>query len=131
VSINESMEMYLETIYVLENIHGHAHVVDIAERLGVSKPSVTKAANYLSDQGYVTKEKYGTITLTDRGRDVSREIYANHQMIALFLEHSLRLSPEEASQNACRMEHFASEEMLAAIKRYLKEHNLECRYLPL
>ena len=51
MSINESMEMYLETIYVLENIHGHAHVVDIAERLGVSKPSVTKAANYLSDQG--------------------------------------------------------------------------------
>ena len=61
MSINESMEMYLETIYVLENIHGHAHVVDIAERLGVSKPSVTKAANYLSDQGYVTKEKYGQL----------------------------------------------------------------------
>lgn len=125
MSNNESMEMYLETIYILENNHGHAHVVDIAKRLDVSKPSVTKAANYLSEQGYINREKYGTITLTAKGRKVSKEIYTNHQLIKQYLEHSLKMSSEEACKNACKIEHVVSAELLAAIKNYLKKNNLE------
>ena len=120
MSNNESMEMYLETVYVLENSHGHAHGVDIARQLNVSKPSVTKAIRYLKDQGLVDTEKYGTITLTEEGRKISEKIYSNHQLIALFLESSLKLSPKEASINACKIEHVLSDEMLEAIKRYLK-----------
>ncbi|MDD2493767.1 MAG: metal-dependent transcriptional regulator [Tissierellia bacterium] len=124
MSNNESMEMYLETVYILENNHGHAHGVDIAKHLGVSKPSVTKAIKNLKDQGLVNTQKYGTITLTEKGREISAEIYNNHQILELFLEHSLKLSPNEASMNACKIEHVVSEEMLEAIKSYLKKHNI-------
>lgn len=122
---NESMEMYLETVYVLENSHGHAHGVDIAKQLNVSKPSVTKAIKYLKDQGLVDTQKYGTITLTEKGREISEKIYCNHQLIALFLEHSLKLSAKEASVNACKIEHILSDEMLEAIKGYLKTNNID------
>lgn len=124
MSNNESMEMYLETVYILENNHGHAHGVDIAKRLGVSKPSVTKAIKYLKAQGFVNTQKYGAITLTEKGRELSEEIYNNHQLIELFLEHSLKLSAGEASINACKIEHVLSDVMLEAIKSYLKENNI-------
>jgi len=119
------MEMYLETVYLLENNHGHAHVVDIANRLGVSMPSVSKAIKQLKSQGLVNKQKYGTITLTEKGIEVSKQIYATHQLVTLFLEHSLNLSAEEADKNACKIEHVLSNEMLEAIKNYLKIHNIE------
>lgn len=119
------MEMYLETVFILENDHGHAHGVEIAKRLGVTKPSVTKAIKYLSDQGYVNTQKYGTITLTQKGRDLSEEIYSNHQLIEKFLEHSLSLSAEQSNSNACKMEHILSEEMLEAIRNYLIKNNIK------
>ena len=122
---NESMEMYLETVYMLESSHGHAHGVEIAKRLNVSKPSVTKAVKYLKDQGFVNTQKYGTITLTEKGRQVSEEIYGNHQLITQFLEHSLQLSAKEASINACKIEHILSDVMLEAIKIYLKKNNID------
>lgn len=126
---NESMEMYLETIYLLESNHGHAHVVDIAKQLSVSKPSVTKAIKQLKNQGYVDTEKYGTITLTDKGREKSEEVYRNHQLIELFLVHSLNLSAEQAAINACKIEHVLSEEMIEAIKSYLKKNNISINKL--
>lgn len=122
---NESMEMYLETVYVLERTHGHAHVVDIAKHLDVSKPSVTKAIKGLKSQGYVDTEKYGTIALTEKGRMRSEEIYGNHQLISRFLEHSLELTAAEAGMNACRIEHILSGGMLEAIRCYLIKNNLD------
>ena len=119
---NESSEMYLETIYLLERQHGHAHVVDIARQLGVSKPSVTKAMNHLEKEKLIKNETYRPITLTEKGRSVSENIYKKHQLIATFIEQSLGLSHKEAVQNACLMEHNISEAMLEAIKRYLKSY---------
>lgn len=127
MSNNESMEMYLETVYILETNHGHAHGVDIAKRLGVSKPSVTKAMNYLKSKGLVNKEAYGSITLTEKGKKLSEKIYANHQLITLFLEHSLELTAEEAALNACKMEHVLSDRMIESIKMYLKKNQIETR----
>ncbi|NLZ52410.1 MAG: metal-dependent transcriptional regulator [Thermoanaerobacteraceae bacterium] len=124
MSNNESMEMYLETVYILEDSHGHAHGVDIAKRLGVSKPSVTKAINDLHARGFVNKQKYETITLTEKGRMISEKIYNNHQMISVFLEHSLELPADEADKIACRMEHILSEKVLEAIKNYLEKNNM-------
>jgi DtxR family transcriptional regulator, Mn-dependent transcriptional regulator len=116
---NASTEMYIETIYILEQNHGHAHVVDIAKRLGVTKPSVSKAMNQLKEQGFVNQEAYGPIKLTAKGNGYAREIYEKHQLISRYLEKSLRLAPDEASENACRMEHCITDVMLAAIKGYL------------
>lgn len=124
MSNNESMEMYLETIHILEKSHGHAHGVEIAERLGVSKPSVSKAMNYLKDKGLVNKEAYGTITLTKKGKELSEQIYNNHKLISLFLEHSLQLTAEEADENACRMEHVITDVLLEAIEEYLYKNNI-------
>lgn len=121
---SESMEMYLETVYLLENSHGHAHGVDIAKCLGVSKPSVTKAIKHLKEEGFVDKQKYGTITLTEKGRKISKEIYGNHQLISVFLRDSLELSPKEAEKNACKMEHIISDNMLGAIKNYIKKKSI-------
>ena len=121
------MEMYLETVYVLESNHGHAHGVDIADKLGVSKPSVTKAMNYLKEEGLVLKETYGAITLTDAGREMSERIYQKHQTIETFLNHSLGLSSAQASKDACKIEHVLSDKMMDAIEAYLIKHNLEVK----
>jgi Mn-dependent DtxR family transcriptional regulator len=124
MSNNESMEMYLETIHILEKNYGYARGVEIAERLGVSKPSVSKAMNYLKDKGLVNKEAYGTITLTKKGKELSEQIYNNHKLVALFLKHSLQLTAEEADENACRMEHVLTEGMIEAIEAYLRKNNI-------
>jgi len=122
---SESMEMYLETIHILEKSYGHAHGVEIAERLGVSKPSVSKAMKYLKDKGLVNKEAYGTITLTHKGKLLSEQIYTNHRLLSLFLEHSLELTADKAGENACRLEHIVSDEMLEAIEKYLHKNNIK------
>ena len=127
MSNNESMEMYLETVYILENNDGHAHGAEIGKRLGVSTPSVTKAMKHLKAKGLVNKEPYGTITLTEKGKKISEEIYRNHRLISLFLEHTLELDANEASQNACKMEHVLSDKMLIAIRKYLKENNVDVK----
>lgn len=127
MSYNESMEMYLETVYLLERNHGHAHVVDIANRLDVSKPSVTKAMKLLKEKGLIHKEAYGSITLTKEGLARSEKIYREHQLISLFLEHSLELSADEASENACKIEHVLSDKMVEAIKAYLDKHNVDVK----
>jgi len=121
---SESMEMYLETVHILEKSHGHAHGAEVAKRLGVSKSSVSKAMIYLKDKGLVNKESYGTITLTQKGKELSQQIYNNHKLISLFLEHSLELTSKEADENACRIEHVLSEGMLKAIEEYLYKRNI-------
>lgn len=122
---NESMEMYLETIYLLELHHGHAHGVDIAKKLGVSKPSVTKATKFLKDKGFINKESYGTITLTKEGREISENIYLRHKLITTYLEHSLNLNAIEAAKNACKMEHVISDEMISSIRKYLSDNDID------
>jgi DtxR family transcriptional regulator, Mn-dependent transcriptional regulator len=122
---NESMEMYLETIYILEKNYGHAHVSEVAERLEVSKPSVTKAVKQLKSQGLVNQEPYGSITLTEEGKTISKTIHKNHRLITLFLEDSLKLDVDEAEKNACKIEHILSDKMVIAIKEYLKANNID------
>ena len=117
---SESMEMYLETVYLLEEEHGHAHCADIAIKMGVSKPSVTKAMKQLKIKGYINKETYGTITLTKVGSQVSKQIYSRHNLITDYLIKTLNIKYDEASLNACKIEHVISETMFEAIKTYLK-----------
>ena len=119
--LTESSEMYLATIMILEKELGHVRVVDVAEELEVTKPSVTKAMNHLMKEGYIHKELYGNITLTPEGITVATEVVKKRAMIVSYLERSLGLSHDEAVKNACRMEHVISEEMLQSIKSFLQE----------
>lgn len=121
MNLSESMEMYLETIFLLEKKHGHAHVVDIAENLAVTKPSVTKATDQLQKESFLNKESYGHITLTKKGEDIAKKIYKKHCLIACFLEKTLGLDVEDASVNACRMEHIITDTMIKSIEKYLDE----------
>ncbi len=122
---NESMEMYLETIYILQNNHGHAHVSEVARRLDVSKPSVTKAMKRLKSEGLIDQENYGSIRLTEKGSEISARIHENHRLITLYLQYSLQIGRDEAEKNACKIEHIISKEMVMAIKEYLKKNNID------
>lgn len=120
-NISESSEMYLETIYILEKSHGHAHIAEIARKMGVSKPSVSKSMDQLKKQDLINQDTYGPVTLTDKGKALSSQIYRKHHLISRYLEKSLALSPDEASKNACRMEHSITDAMLKAIANYLSD----------
>ena len=123
MKLTESIEMYLATIMLLEEEHGSAKVVEIADILGVTKPSVSKAMSQLLEDGYIDKELYGHITLTEKGRQAAVKVVKKRRLIISYLQHSLGLSKEEASKNACRMEHVISDEMLEGIRTYLGEHD--------
>jgi DtxR family transcriptional regulator, Mn-dependent transcriptional regulator len=123
MNISESSEMYLETIYILEDVHGHAHIADIAKRLNVTKPSVSKAMEQLKKENLISQESYGPVNLTQKGKAISKQIYKKHHLITLYLKHSLNLDYDEASENACRMEHIITDALLAAIEKYLESEN--------
>jgi len=121
---HDSAEMYLETIYLLEKSQGHAHVAEISKALNISKPSVTKAMDQLKNRLLINKDDYGPVTLTDKGRELSQEIYKRHLIITEYLQQSLNLSPEDAEENACRMEHVITDTLLESIKEYLNKEEL-------
>ena len=120
MKLTESAEMYLATIMLLEEEHAFAKVVEIADILGVTKPSVSKAMSQLQKDGFIDKELYGHITLTDKGELAAEKIVMKRRLIISYLVHSLGLSRNEASKNACRMEHVISDDMFERIKVYLQ-----------
>jgi Mn-dependent DtxR family transcriptional regulator len=117
---HDSIEMYLETIYLLENQNGHAHVAEISKAMNISMPSVTKAMGILKQRYLINKSEYGPINLTDEGREMSRKILEKHVLLTRFFELSLGLSHAEAQENACRMEHVVTDKLMDAVKAYLK-----------
>ena len=120
VKNSESLEMYLETMYRLENEVGKIRCVDIANNLHVSKPSVNKAVNVLKEQGYLTQEVYGNIYLTDAGREIGKSIFNRHKVIMRYLVEILGIDPLIAEEDACKMEHILSDETFNKMKENLK-----------
>ena len=116
--LQESGEMYLETIYVLSKNNTIVRSIDVVEYMGVSKPSVSRAIGLLKSGGYVNMDKDGHLTLTESGLDVANKIYARHELISGFLT-SLGVSEETAANDACRIEHHISDESFEAIKKYV------------
>lgn len=119
MSQKESKEMYLLTVYILQQNENQARAIDVAKHLGVSKPSVTKAMSSLKEQRLINQERYGPITLTNEGRLLAKQIYDNHNLIKKFIISSLEMSSEQAEKNACKMEHVISNEMINAMRAYL------------
>ena len=116
--LQESGEMYLETILVLSRRLNKVRSVDVAEEMGYSEPSVSRAVGLLKSGQYIDVDNGGYITLTAAGRDVAEKIYERHTVLTDFLR---RLGVDEASaaEDACRMEHVISDATFQALKRHL------------
>lgn len=118
--LHQSGEDYLETILVLRQEKGVVRSVDVAQRLGYSKPSISRAMSILRGDGYIEMERSGAITLTAEGERVAITMYERHKLLTRWLT-SLGVSPEVAANDACRMEHALSAETFECIKRHVEE----------
>jgi DtxR family Mn-dependent transcriptional regulator len=119
--MTNSLEDYLETIYLLAQANGHTRVRDVAAALHVKMPSVIKAILELKKLGFVSQEPYGTVELTDTGAAAAKQILGRHTLLKEFL-HVLGVSDENAEEDACSMEHFLSAETLACITEFVRQH---------
>ena len=119
MALQESGEMYLETIYILSKSGGEVHSIDVGEHMGYSKPSVSRAISLLKQGGYVLMGKDGALTLTPEGQARAEKIYERHTLITAFLVR-LGVDPAVAAEDACKIEHDISDESFEAIKRFAK-----------
>ena len=115
--LHESAEMYLETIYVLSRESSAVRSIDVAEHMGYSKPSVSRAVGLLKQGGYVVTDQDGFLTLTDEGLEVAQTIFERHTVLSRLLI-SLGVSEDIASEDACKIEHVISDETFEAIKSF-------------
>jgi DtxR family Mn-dependent transcriptional regulator len=110
--LTQTMEDYLEAIFNLDKEKRVVRVKDIAERLGVKMPTVTNMLKTLSKRELINYEKYEYLELTDKGRDVGREIHRRHCVLRSFLTNILNIDPAIADEEACKMEHTISSSTL-------------------
>ena len=118
VSLHESAEMYLETIYQLSRDRATVRSIDVAESMGYSKPSISRAVGLLKQGGYLVMEKDGSLTLTESGLEIAKKVYERHTILTNVLAR-LGVSPEVAAEDACKMEHVISDETFNAMKRHM------------
>ena len=120
--LQESGEMYIETIYVLSQSSNFVRAIDVGERMGFSKPSVSRALKILRENGYITVDAKGGITLTSAGKEVAERMYERHHVIASLLV-KIGVDPEIATEDSCKIEHVISEETFDKIKELLPKLN--------
>ena len=119
MAITATVEDYLERILLLSEDDGHAHVTEIANLLGISKASVTEMITKLKSNGYVDYEKYGTITLTEKGRKLAIKVKERHDILKSFLI-LIGVNEENASNDCCVMEHNLSIETIDKLKVFIE-----------
>ena len=115
----ESEEMYLETILLLKRKNACVHSIDIANELGYSRPSVSRAVNLLQKSGFIEIAQNGEIIFTKQGLQRANDIYKRHKIITDVLM-KIGASQEVAEENACRFEHAITDELLSNMKEFLK-----------
>ena len=118
--LQESGEMYLETIYMLSQTMDLVRSIDVVEHMGYSKPSVSRAVGLLKKGGYLTMEDNGALVLTDTGREIGEKIYARHTILTALLMR-LGVDRETAAEDACKMEHAISDTTFKAIQKHLQQ----------
>ena len=118
MQLQESGEMYLETIHILSQNSPTVRSIDIVEHMGYSKPSVSRAVGLLKQGGYLLMDKDGFLTLTDAGIQVAQKIFERHTVLAKMLT-MLGVSEATAVEDACKIEHVISDETFEAIKNHL------------
>ena len=122
MAIQESGEMYLETILVLSKKDAPVRSLDVANEMGFSKPSVSRAMGILKTDGYIEMDEKSHITLTDKGLKVAKRIYERHILLTELLT-SIGVDKKTAEEDACRVEHVISDKTFKAIKKHLKERS--------
>lgn len=121
--LTASLEDYLEIIYILQQGDSGVGITDISRELKISKPSVTKAIGILRSKKLVVQEKYGKITLTEKGTSAAEEIYKKHKILSTFINKVLGVNERTAEIDACKLEHVLSAESLLGMKKYLNKIN--------
>jgi DtxR family Mn-dependent transcriptional regulator len=115
--MQESGEMYLETILILSRQSAAVRSMDIASYMGFSKPSVCRAVGLLKSGAYILVDDGGHITLTDTGRELAEKIYERHTFLTQYLTH-IGVPADIAAEDACKMEHVISDATFAALKQH-------------
>ena len=118
MALQESGEMYLETIFVLSQTHDNVRAVDIGAELGYSRPSVSRAMHVLKDEGLVKTDDYGFVVLTEAGKVLAKRIYERHTVLTEAFKY-IGVDDKIASEDACRVEHYISDETFDAIKVFM------------
>ena len=118
MSLHESAEMYLETIYQLSTQKKSVRSIDVAEALNYSRPSVSRAVGLLKQDGYLEVDADGFLKLTPLGKRTAEDIYERHTILSSALM-ALGVDPETAAEDACKIEHVISPKTLAAIKEHM------------
>ena len=120
MTLQESGEMYLETIYVLSQKYKDVRDIDVGEYMGYSKPSVSRAVGLLKSGGYLVADELGHLSLTEAGAEVAEKIYERHTLLTRYLR-MLGVGAETAAEDACKMEHIISDESFNAIKNHVSD----------
>ena len=117
MNLHESAEMYLETIYVLSQQKNAVRSIDVAEYMGYSKPSISRAMGLLKNGGYISVSAEGFLNLTEKGETVAKKIFERHTVLTKVLT-AMGVDEETASDDACKIEHVISDATFDAIKKY-------------
>ena len=125
-NLGQSLEDYLEAVFILSRERKVVRVTDIAKRLNVKKPSVVVALKKLKDLGFIQQERYGYIELTDEGYRKAEAIYKKHLILLEFFKDVLGVSPDVAENDACLMEHYLSDESLSKMREFIKRLRKQC-----
>ncbi len=121
MALQESGEMYLETIYILSRKSNAVRGIDIGDYMGYSKPSVSRALSLLKEEGLVEKDSDGFIRLTEAGEAHAARIYERHTVLSRLFA-NLGVDEETATEDACRVEHYISDKTFNAIKAHMKKY---------
>lgn len=122
MGLQESGEMYLETILILSEKQSGVRSIDVCEYMGYSKPSVSRAVGILKNGGYIAVDRDGYITLTDIGREAAEKTYERHRVLTDFFK-AIGVNENVACEDACKIEHDISDETFLALKKYIAQQN--------
>ena len=122
MSLKESGEMYLESIYILHKSKPSVRSIDVAEHMNFSRASVSRGMSLLKNQDFISVDKDGSITLTEKGYQTAEKIYERHTVISQMLT-EIGVDEKTAAEDACRIEHVISDETFEAIKRHAEKYS--------
>ena len=125
--MQESGEMYLETILVLSRDKNDVRAIDVGQKMGYSKPSVSRAMGILKERGMITIDPSGRILLTEEGRSIAENIYDRHKTLTELLV-MVGVDEKTAADDACKIEHYISETAFRAVKKRMDQHKQENWY---
>lgn len=122
MKIKESAENYLEAILMIKREKGNVRSIDVANELGFSKPSVSVAMKNFREEGYITIDGDGSISLTKKGLEIAERVFERHNVIAKALI-ALGVDEETAFEDSCKIEHDISQQTFEKLKEYLTKQS--------